>query len=81
MTSPPVCAAPEDTVDDCMRLMTSKRIRHLPVADGDSIVGLVSIGDLVNWIISAQAETIGHCTATLPVRIRGRVILRRPSLF
>lgn len=60
MSSPVVCAGPQDTVDDCMRIMTSKRIRHLPVADGGRILGVVSIGDLVNWIITAQAETIGH---------------------
>jgi CBS domain-containing protein len=60
MSSPVVCASPGDTVDDCMRIMTQSRIRHLPVADGGRILGVVSIGDLVNWIITAQAETIGH---------------------
>lgn len=60
MTSPVVCASPEDTVDECMRVMTINRIRHLPVAQGDRVLGVVSIGDLVNWIITAQAETIDH---------------------
>ena len=60
MSSPVVCAGPSDTVDDCMRIMTANRIRHLPVADGGRILGVLSIGDLVNWIITAQAETIGH---------------------
>ncbi len=60
MSSPVVCARPDDTVDNCMRIMTTNRIRHLPVADNDRIVGILSIGDLVNWIITAQAETIGH---------------------
>jgi CBS domain-containing protein len=60
MSSPVVCAGPHDTVDDCMRTMTANRIRHLPVAEGDRVLGVVSIGDLVNWIITAQAETIGH---------------------
>jgi CBS domain-containing protein len=60
MTSPVVCASLEDTVDECMRLMTVNRIRHLPVSQGGSIVGMISIGDLVNWIITAQAETIDH---------------------
>jgi CBS domain-containing protein len=41
-----------------MRVMTDSRIRHLPVMDGEKIVGLVSLGDLVKWIISAQTATI-----------------------
>jgi CBS domain-containing protein len=60
MTSPVVCASLEDTVDECMRLMTVNRIRHLPIAQGERILGMISIGDLVNWIITAQAETIDH---------------------
>lgn len=49
---------PENTVDDCLRLMTEHRVRHLPVLEQDKIAGVISIGDLVNWIISAQSSTI-----------------------
>jgi CBS domain-containing protein len=47
-----------DSVNDCLRVMTDSRIRHLPVMEGRKLVGLVSIGDLVKWIISAQTATI-----------------------
>ncbi|MFB3779187.1 MAG: CBS domain-containing protein [Bryobacteraceae bacterium] len=53
-----VTVGPEQTVQECMRIMTHKRIRHLPVVEGGTLAGVVSIGDLVNAIISAQAETI-----------------------
>src|SRR5215204_586021 len=53
-----VQVSPTHSVEECLRLMTDHRIRHLPVLDGDKIKGVVSIGDLVNWIISAQTSTI-----------------------
>lgn len=60
MSTAVVSAGPDETVDDCMRLMTTRRIRHLPIVDGGKVLGVLSIGDLVKWIITAQAETIGH---------------------
>jgi CBS domain-containing protein len=53
-----VCVASAQTVDECLRLMTERHIRHLPVVEHGQVLGIVSIGDLVNWIISAQSHTI-----------------------
>jgi CBS domain-containing protein len=58
MTSTVVTVTPDNTVDECMRIMTKHRIRHLPVLEGDRLSGVISIGDLVSSIISAQAATI-----------------------
>ena len=60
MTSPVITVTPADTVEECMRIITDNRIRHLAVVDRDRVVGVISIGDLVNWIITAHEETIGH---------------------
>jgi CBS domain-containing protein len=54
MTGAVVTVTPDDSVEECMRLMTNHRVRHLPVVEGANVVGIVSIGDLVNWTISTQ---------------------------
>jgi CBS domain-containing protein len=60
MTSPAIFVTPEQTVEDSMRIMTEKHIRHLPVVENGTILGVVSIGDLVKWVISAQEQTISQ---------------------
>ncbi|MHB9031479.1 MAG: CBS domain-containing protein [Anaerolineae bacterium] len=58
MTAPVVCVRPDQTIEDCMALMTNKRIRHLPVIEGNQVIGVVSIGDVVRSVISEQEYTI-----------------------
>jgi CBS domain-containing protein len=58
MSTPVVTVTPTATVDDCMHCMTNKRCRHLPVVDKGKVVGVLSIGDLVNWIMTVQDVTI-----------------------
>ena len=66
MTKQLLTVAPSDSVTECMRIMTEKRVRHLPVLEGTDLVGILSIRDVVNWLISAQTATIDslHCYIT-----------------
>jgi CBS domain-containing protein len=58
MDTPVVCARTDQTISDCMAVMTEKRLRHLPVVEQNRLIGLVSIGDLVKSIIADQEFTI-----------------------
>ena len=64
MTRNAITVTPEDTVDDCLRIMTHHRIRHLPVLEGLELVGIVSIGDLVISVIADQAGTADELPRT-----------------
>ena len=55
-----ITVKPQDLVEDCMKLMTEHRVRHLPVVEKENVVGIISIGDLVNWTISAQDAQIAQ---------------------
>ena len=58
MTEHVITVSPTDSIDECMEIMTQRRIRHLPVVEDGTIVGLISIGDLVKYIIEDQKHTI-----------------------
>jgi CBS domain-containing protein len=68
VSAPVISITPEHSIEDAMRLMSEKHIRHLPVLEGDKMVGMVSIGDLVTWIISAQNSTIDQMEAYIAGR-------------
>ena len=58
MSSPVITVSPEQNVQDCMKLMTERRVRHLPVVEDGKVIGMVSIGDLVKTVIEEQQQTI-----------------------
>lgn len=68
MSSPVFTIPPDLRTDECMRLVTEKRVRHLPVEEDGRVVGIVTIGDLVKSIISEQAETIEQLTSYIEGR-------------
>jgi len=63
MSFPVLTVSPDHTVGDCMEIVTKERVRHLPVVDKDQVVGIISIGDLVNFVIHEQRATIEHLHA------------------
>lgn len=60
MTQNPITVTPENTVDECMNLMTGKFIRHLPVVENEKLIGLISIGDVVKLTIEEQKDIIEY---------------------
>ncbi|TCC94448.1 CBS domain-containing protein [Pedobacter frigiditerrae] len=60
MTASPITVTPSDSIELCMQIMTDKHIRHLPIAEGEKVAGMVSIGDVVKFIIADQKQTISQ---------------------
>ena len=68
VSAPVISITPQHSIEDAMRLMSEKHIRHLPVLEGDKMVGMISIGVVVTWIISAQNSTIDQMEAYIAGR-------------
>jgi CBS domain-containing protein len=68
MSSPLIVVTPETSIDECMALVTDRRIRHLPVTDGGEVVGMVSIGDLVKFTSKQQRFEIQYLTDYITAR-------------
>jgi CBS domain-containing protein len=60
MSAPVLTVRPDQSVNDCMRIMTENRVRHLPVVEGERVVGVLSIGDLVRTLVEEQQQTIAQ---------------------
>lgn len=60
-----ITSVPAQSVDDCLQIVTQNRVRHLPILDGPKVVGVVSIGDLVNWVLSTQSVRIDQLESYL----------------
>jgi CBS domain-containing protein len=60
MTKQVLTVNPSNSVTECMRIMTERHVRHLPVLEGTKLVGILSIGDVVNWLMSAQEAAIDN---------------------
>ncbi len=60
MTTKVITVTPDQTIEECMQLMTDRRIRHLPVMSNNQLIGIISIGDVVKGIISEQSSTINN---------------------
>jgi CBS domain-containing protein len=68
MSSPLVVVTPEDTIDECMAMMTDRRIRHLPVVQESDVIGIVSIGDIVKFKSKQQSFEIKYLTDYITAR-------------
>ena len=75
MTSPVMTANPQATIEACMQRMTNKHCRYIPVVEDEKVFAMLTLGDVVNWIISTQERTIRY----LKDYISGNDLLRRAS--